>query len=91
MAEGKFPLTHGLRGVKQRGMDILGFNARGASAGGRPPREGLGALDDEVRAEACGSLQVPSAPSIEVHDDLGTIPKPNVTDDHEADREPLPT
>ena len=25
MAEGKFPLTHGLRGVKQRGMDILGF------------------------------------------------------------------
>lgn len=25
MAEGKFPLTHGLRGVKQRRMDILGF------------------------------------------------------------------
>ena len=31
MAEGKFPLTHGLRGVKQRGMDILGFKVGEAS------------------------------------------------------------
>ena len=39
MAEGTFPLTNGLRGVKQRGMDILGFKVGEAPedlVGGQP-------------------------------------------------------
>jgi hypothetical protein len=59
--------------------------------GGGPPVKASEHSTMKSEPRACGSLQVPPVPSIEVHDDLGMIPKPNVTDDHEADREPLPT
>jgi hypothetical protein len=39
------------------------------------PSEGLGALDNEVRAEPSGPFVVPPAPGIEIIDDFGAIPK----------------